>query len=193
MLKLSITEAQKKQILIGAGSVIGLLFWTQILFLPQQRTLSATSSELRTLQKKLREAHHNLTELPRLEKEYAQLSTSKGIASAAPAEQQLLETFNAVSEMARLSQVQMTTLKPKVGLNRLVPSQSGFLELPVEADATGGYHQFGAFLDTLEHSDLFLKLQALEIRPDSKSIWKHEAIFIFQVSLFPTGKEQAKP
>ena len=188
---IALSDTQKKKIFIGLAGAIGLLFWFQVFLIPQRKVVATSSPKVRSLQRQLKELREHLVQLPRDEKELARLSSQKGTPSAASPEQQLLEILESVALMARSTQVQLTAMKPKMDLSQLVPGQSGFLELPVEANGLGGYHQIGAFLGMVERSDSFVKLRSLEIRPDSRNLWKHQVVFVLDVYLLP-GMEQAK-
>jgi len=180
-----LTPAQERQLLIGIVGVIVVVVWVNFFVIPQRRTLSEVSGQVHTLRAQVVEARQGLAQRPALEAEAARLAAEYELsADALPPEEQVPELLKAITEVAQASQVGLLTVRPKVDLGQITPGPSGYLELPIEIAASGGYHEIGTFLDALERSpSLLLRVQRFQIQPDPQDLWHHQALFVLQAYL----------
>jgi len=180
-----LTPAQERQLLIGIVSVIVAVVWVNFFVIPQRRVLSEVSTQVQALRAQVIEARQGLAQRPALEAEVASLGAEYELpADALPPEEQVPELLKVITEVAKASQVGLLTVKPKVDLGQIAPGPSGYLELPIEIAASGGYHEIGTFLDALERSpSLLLRVQRFQIQANPQDLWHHQALFVLQAYL----------
>jgi len=180
------------RILAAVPAVVGLFFWLQFLILPQTRSAGRLGSELTALRGKVERMQRDLGHLPEMEKKRDELAvrTSVPVVSAPP-EEQLPDLLDKIAQFARTARVRVVTLRPKQDLAKVQVGPSGYLEIPLELEATAGYHQVGRFLDQLEQSDSLVRLRELEIHP-GKEMWDQEVKMLLLVFLAPEPEASKK-
>jgi Tfp pilus assembly protein PilO len=100
--------------------------------------------------------------------------------------------LNTLGQLARREQVVLVVLKPTSDINKITPGPSGYLELQIFVVVSGGYHQIGKFLDTVESSsELLVRVQEFGIADDDESLWTHGGYILFQAYLAPGAAKQA--
>ncbi len=193
MAKLSLTPHLQKQLLTGLAAVVGLLVWTNLFLIPQRRIAAELEPQVRTKRKQLSELKRNLPQLEKLESEVAVLSAQHHLPSGSrQPEEQLPELLDAIAQAARSAGGRLIRVKPKVEEGLAKPGPSGYLELPIQVEASAGYHPLGLFLDSLERSENFIRVQEFRIHGDPQDIWNHKASFIFQAYLLPSREAVEK-
>lgn len=197
MPKIELTPAQKRQLLIGAGIAIGVLAWLLLFLMPQIRTFQERRLQLMDLKQKWTELQEGLAQLPQIEGEIATLNEKYPQPEAEvdrPPQEQLPELLNTLGQLARREQVVLQVLKPTSDINKLSPGLSGYLELQIFVVVSGGYHQIGKFLDTVESSkDLLVRIQEFGIADDDESLWTHGGYILFQAYLAPGSVTGTSP
>ena len=185
------SPAQGRRILIGIASAIVVVVWVTVFAVPQQRTLAEVSAQVRALRAQVAEARRGLAQLPAMETEVASLVGTHPLpADAPPPEEQVLELLKAITEAARTSRVNLLTVKPKGDLGQVAPGVTGYVELPIELMASGGYHEIGAFVDAVERLPSFLlRIQRFQIQADPQDMWHHHAALALQAYLASGGRQ----
>ncbi|MCM8812013.1 MAG: type 4a pilus biogenesis protein PilO [Candidatus Omnitrophica bacterium] len=148
--------------------------------------------QLSTLQKDVARIKEKSARIDSMRSELERLAAQYDVAiTATLPEEQLPEVLDAIAAAARVSGVRLIGIKPKEEVSHLTPSASGFLELPIQVDALGGYHHLGRFLSAVEESKVLVGVQELTIQANPEDIWNHKALFVFVAYLFP-AREGAK-
>lgn len=189
--KLSFLEGiEWKPIAAGAGTIVGLFIWWQLFLGPQRNELTDLQRRSAAMSKDAALFKEKFAKLPQMEKELAEMAGQYDarMVTTLP-EEQLPELFEVIAEAARAADVRLQSVKSKAEVSKLSPSSSGFLELPVQIDAEGGYHQLGVFLDKLEASRALVRVHELKIEANSEDIWRHQATFVLWAYLFPAGEK----
>lgn len=187
-----------KSLRFGLLLFVGGVIWVRGFVIPQSRRLAEIRPKIRDLRNEMKEIQSGLRQLPSLEEEFARLS-KESIGPAAsgaakelvPPEERVPELLDQIAQAAKSSQVRLSQVKPGEELSRLRPGPSGFLELPIRVEATGGYHPLGRFLDLLERSNSLIRVRQLEIKPNPEEIWRHQASLTLQAYLLP-GRSKEK-
>ena len=184
---------EKKRIALMAGALvlIGFFVWLQMLVLPQTNMVARSGSELTALRGKVERMRRDLSHLPEMERKFAEMSAQySSPADAAPPEEQLPNLLDKITQFARVARVRVVTLKPKEDLAKVQIGSSGYLEIPLELEATAGYHQVGRFLDQLEQSDSLVRLRELKIEPGADAA-KQDVKMMLLAFLAPTPEAVA--
>lgn len=176
------TPAQVRPLLVKGAGLLGVVLWMGLVVLPQQRALAVASANVRARRAELAEVRRGVAQLSALQAEAAALGRQYRVPSRIPpAEEQLPEVLKVIAEIAKGSQVSLRTAKPKAEVGPRPPSAGGYLEVPVEIAALGGYHEIGTFLDGLEQSPLLFRVERLGIQPDPGDLWHHQATLWLRV------------
>ncbi len=193
-LKLPLLEGKEwKAIVAGAGIVVGLFVWLQLFIIPQRSSLMDSCSRNKTIVKDMALLKEKIAKFPEMEKQLIQLAGQYDPRMVTtPPEKQLPEILEVIAQAAKASDVRLLGAKPRMEISDLSPGSSGFLELPVQVDASGGYHQLGLFLDSLESSRMLVRVHELKIQTNPEDIWHHQATFVLWTYLFPVVGDQSK-
>ncbi len=185
------SNPEQRKILLGIGAGIGLVAWMAFFFVPQCGKWAAGYSKVTELRRKISETHQGLSQLSGVEQALARLRAQYELpAVTPPPEEQLPELLEMIAQTARSSQVSLLSVKPKENLSQLSAGPTGYLELPIQLEASAGYHQIGKFLDLLEHSESLVRVQKLKIQSNPDDLWKHQATLILQAYLLPGGNSK---
>lgn len=126
---------------------------------PRARDIRELQSEHESVSAEVEKARRMVGNLPRLEREHAQLVNRWAEAKA------LLPTDNEVARL--LTQVTQSGEQSGVHFERFKPSAAKPLEFynenPVEVQVTAGYHQFGIFLSRLANLSRLVNVSNLAL------------------------------
>ncbi len=180
-----LTPAQARSLAIRGAGAVGLVLWIGLVVLPQQRALADRSATVRTRQGQLAEVRRGIAQRPAMEAEVARLAQAYRVpGQVPPVEEQLPGLLKVITETAKTTQVALLVLRPKADLGVIAQKAGGYVEVPLEISASGGYHELGAFLDGLEQSPaLLFRVERLGIQPDPKDLWHHRATFMVRLYL----------
>ena len=187
------TLAQTRPLAIWGIGAIGVVLWIGVVVIPQQRALTALGVKVRTQRAQLVELRRGIAQRAAMETEIARLAQAFHLPEPIPpAEEQLPELLKVITDTAKATQVGLVTVKPKPDAGALSQKAGGYVELPLEDFASGGYHELGAFLDRLAQSPLLvLRVERLGIQPDPIDLWRHQATFM--VRLYLAAPSARKP
>jgi len=139
----------------------------------------------------LTQVKRQITQLPRLQKNLEELAAQVELPAVVPSpEEQLPELLEEMAKLARAAQVRLTAVKPQLNLDALEAGESGYLELPLQMETSGGYHEIGAFLDAIESSEHLVRVDGLLVRNSPEDIWRHTATFLLRAYLLPPRPAQ---
>lgn len=185
--KVSLTPAQQKQVLIGVLALAGLVVWFSFFLAPQRRALADVRLQVEEVRLKVEEVRQHQAERPAWEQEMARLKEEYGFPeSPPPPEEQLPELLKTLTGMARQNGVRLLGSKPTSEVNRLTPGPSGYLEVQVLIVVLGGYHQVASFLDTIESSPELLRVRELMLlHAEGMPLGQHAGVLLLQAYLVP--------
>ena len=180
--------------LFGAvfGILVGLFLWVHFFVGPQQEISAQLHSSLEKVRQDVATTHQKMSHLPALQAEINRLMMQEPMMVESSPEEQLPEIFKVIAQEAKSAQVRLLGVKAQKEIGQVTPSSNGFLELPIQVDATAGYHQLGQFLDLLEGSNNFFRIQGLKIQSNPNDVWHHQATLLLDVYLFPGGERSRK-
>ncbi len=170
------------------GAVVGLILWVSFFVLPQQKALAGLHSRLEKVHQDVITTKQKVARSPALQAEINRLTAQEPMMAGSSPEEQLPELFKVIAQAAKGAQVHLLNVKAKKEIGQLTPGADGFLQLPVQVDASAGYHQLGQFIDAIESSNSFVQVREMKIRSNPDDIWHHQASFILVIYLFPGGE-----
>ncbi|MBI3318313.1 MAG: type 4a pilus biogenesis protein PilO [Candidatus Omnitrophica bacterium] len=183
-----LTPQEQRKILIALGGALAVLAWLILVLIPVQSSLAGIRPQVIDLKDQLGSLRQGLNQLPAMEEELKRLFAEYELpATNLSPEEQLPQLLENIAQLARASQVRLVAVKPKADLSLLAPGPSGYLELPVQMEASGGYHAIGSFLDAMERSKSLVRVLELQMEPSSEDLWHHQAILILQLYLVPSA------
>ncbi len=185
MASFSFPESRQRQILIGLGVAVVLVAWTNLFFLPQRKVLRELGPQVKSLRREMTKVRQALARQSDLEGELSRLSGEAQRVGVFSPEEQLPELLGQITQLAKETGVKLHSVKPKKRLSELAAGPSGFLELPIQLEASAGYHQIGAFLDRLEQSEILFRTEEMTIEPDRKNLFSHQVNLLLLAYLSP--------
>lgn len=186
-----LTPAQTRSWVIRGVGAVGVILWIGLIVMPQQRAVADLSVTVRTRRAQLAELHRGMAQRSAMEAEITRLAQQYRVPGQMPSpEEQLPEVLKVITETAKATQVGLLTVRPKTDFGTMAQKTGGYVEVPLEISASGGYHELGAFLDGLEQSpSLMFRVERLGIQPDPKDLWRHHATFMVRLYLVaPSAK-----
>lgn len=128
-----------------------------------------------------RRAEELASRLPSLEAQAREISRRiEALASSLPSQQQLSPYLRELLRQASASGIQLIAIQPGEPRDR-----AGYRELPVDIKITASHHQAGKFLNRIETSGKFLRLEQVEMRPDAENLPSIEAYVKMTAYILP--------
>ena len=174
------------------GILAGLILWAQFFLFPQRVASAELHSRLEKVRQDVATTRQKMAHLPSLQAEINRLMAQEPMMVEASPEEQLPELFKVIAQEAKAAQVRLVGVKAQKEVGQVTPSPNGFLELPVQVDVAAGYHPLGQFIDLLEGSNNFFRVQDLKIQSNRDDVWHHQATLLLDVYLFPGGERSRK-
>ncbi|MBM3252927.1 MAG: hypothetical protein FJZ16_01580 [Candidatus Omnitrophica bacterium] len=93
------------------------------------------------------------------------------------------ELPNLISEFSKIARdldVKLISIKPLTKPSQIQEDnkmKKPYVSLPIEIEATSGFHQMGTFINELENLDIFIKLIGLDIEESEDSPFMHKVKF----------------
>ena len=155
-----VTPDRKMLVLIGLLAVLVLwVYYAYILAPPVQRVWQM-GGEVRALRGQLRDVEQAIVQEPQLRQQHRQLAGEvEKLRTALPSEEELPAVIERLSGLASQTGVKLQLITPS-------PPASGpalYKEIPIDIEALAGFHQLGTFLDILERSDRFMRVERLRV------------------------------
>jgi type IV pilus assembly protein PilO len=136
--------------------------------MPRSQILSGKKRELVKLQTKLAEQKKILADLPRFEKELAQLEAQfKEALALLPNTREIPSLLTNISNLARDCGLEIMLFQPKPEVG-----ESFYAQIPVEMKTIGRYHDLGLFFDRVAKLPRIVNI--LDIAINKKSLGKHD-------------------
>ena len=189
----TISEKQKKIILLALGAVTVLYIDFAYILKPQARNLQKLSSELRQTRASLNQYKKGSTEIRALENSLDSLkSRYTDPENKIFSESELTALLDDISKKALNSGLKIMQMRPQgVSADREKEAidSAGLLLLPLalRLELASGYHQLGRFLFALENNPL-ISVAELKLRPDSAEFTKQKV----ELTLKIYASKQAK-
>ena len=163
----------RERMLIIAFALIFLLFLDVVLWLlPVTRSLVESIPSLTTLASELEGLKNDQNNRDLIKKKSE--TTIKELADDEDrlgASSQLSSLLENLSAMALESGIKITSLKP---IETTTPETGKlYVAVPIQIDATAGFHQLGAFLERLETGKTFFKITDIKVTASTTTDRKH--------------------
>ena len=144
------------QIALGAIAVV-LVF----LIVPQTMNMAKVSSEINEKKKILSDMDFGIKNFSALELEYESLNKAyQDFIMHLPLQREFPIFLELLSKLARENGVKIIAMEPQ----KVVDDPTlFFVKIPVLIDAYAGYHELGEFINGLEHSQKFMKIDKIKI------------------------------
>ena len=190
MRKVSLSPQQQRKLLLGILVALGIIVWANAFLIPQRRIVSQTQAKVLRMQGMLDQSRREIAQLSAQEQEIAQLSQQLGAVDVTKTpDEQLPDLLKSLGDLAHRSKARFIGAKPTTDINKLRPGPNGYLDLQVMVVVMGGYHEISSFVDSLESSDLLVRVRELMILhpADSSDFSLHPAVLLLQAYLVPGG------
>lgn len=175
----TISEKQKKIILIALGAVTVLYIDFAYILKPQARHLQKLSSELGQVRMSLKQYKKGASEIRALQTNLAGLKTKYANSeNKIFSESEITTLLDYISKKALACGLKIIQMRPEMlsaerEKEALNSAGLRLLPLALKLELTSGYHQLGSFLSTLENNPL-ISVSELKINPDSEGFTRHK-------------------
>ena len=179
-MKVRLSAREQRILLLVAALAIGIL-WTYAAFIigPLTREAAHIDQQVRTAREDLRVLEVATMNETTLREQHQQLQeTVASLRKLLPAEEELPQVIELLSDLAGRSQVKIQTIFPQRAPDTPgqgpVPSGQGkpmpevSKEVFIQVDAVAGFHQLGAFLSLVETGDKPMQVSSLELVTDPR-------------------------
>jgi Tfp pilus assembly protein PilO len=176
-----ISEKQKLYVLFGILGVAALVFYFNLLLKPQFSLFLRANREFYAIKKKVGSAKVLIANEANINAQYANLKKkSELLEKSFPVEVEVPTILKDFSGIADSSGVDILRIKPlEIPEGEGEPGSSSateelYSEFPILIEARAGYHQCGLFINKLESTDRFIKIDELDIRGSSSTPKEHD-------------------
>jgi len=172
------TQLIKNQKLVIYGVITAcLLFANYSLFLrPTFISLKETIPRLAQMKKQLISDKSLVANIPRFKIQIEQMRESiSSYRKKFSTRQEIAELLKDLSEIAKDSNVKIISIKPHqpVDAQSVSTASGAYQKFPISIRAVCGYHQLGAFLNSLENDETFMRVSDINIASDEKDPSQH--------------------
>jgi len=182
---------KNQKFIMWALIVVCLLFVDYQFFLgPIFRRLGGTWPQVSELKRKIANAERSIAHIPKYEKEIEDLrSNLYTYKNKFSTEQQISLLLEKISNMAKVSSVKFTSIKPYNVLSQSDEDMvsSAYQKYPVSISATCGFHQLGKFLNRLENADAFMRVTDIRISEKRNTPYEHKAYMVINTYILSEG------
>ncbi|OGX24213.1 MAG: hypothetical protein A3J51_01440 [Omnitrophica WOR_2 bacterium RIFCSPHIGHO2_02_FULL_45_21] len=175
----TISEKQKKIILIALGTVTALYIDFTYILKPQTRNLHKLSSELGQVRMSLKQYKKGASEIRALQINLDNLKAKYADSeNKIFSESEITTLLDGISKKASACGLKVMQMRPEMlsaEREKEALNSAGLRLLPIalKLELTSGYHQLGMFLSALENNPL-ISVSQLKINPDSEGFTKHK-------------------
>jgi len=153
--------------IIASGALLGVFFFTHVLpfGFPNQREKAATlKAEFEKKSTELARARATVADLPRFEAEYAHLHERWEMAAELlPADREVAALLRRITLAAQQTGVGFSAFRPNAPT-----SEEHYVELPMQLEVYGDYHQIGSFLAELANMRRILTVANLTLKENTR-------------------------
>lgn len=170
-------------ILLVSGA--GLYIYVALLMGPLWHKAVDLGQQVRTAREELQQLQAATANEAAIREQYQSLQKSVGsLRRFLPAEKELPAVIEALSDMARQTNMKIQTIFPQRSLSdqaaaapgkktAAIPEPVVYRQVPIQIDAQAGYHQLGAFLSLVEAESRPMELRSLRIAADPREPKRH--------------------
>lgn len=176
-------------IVYSAGVVLILLIYFFSFFRPTFSSFRKVNAQINKLKSELKIAKVDIANIENLRKQFNSMKEKMDyIKLKFPKEAEIPSLLEALSTIAKESQVKIAEIKPEKettlkGVSaKLKPESKFYSEIPISINANCGYHQLGTFINRLEWLERFMKITDIQIEGDASSPKSHDVKLL--VSIF---------
>ena len=161
-------DPRKKAMAAAVAVILAAFFYYNTLLKAQLARIKELSPQIRDMNLKISNAERELSNIAAYKKQYDTLKLKiENYKKRFPYENEIPALLEHLSKTAKDSGVKILAIKPvnPDAKTRQELQQSGglFLEMPIKIEASSGYHQLGVFINKLENSERFVKVNDFKI------------------------------
>lgn len=160
---------------LGAVVLLALLF-------PQFKNLARLSKEVAEKKQVLKEVDLGIKKLANLEAELNSLRiTYENFISRLPPEKEFPVFLEIISEIAKRNNIKIIAMEPEKPMEN---NKLFYVQSPVSIDATCGYHDLGRFINDIEFSPKFMKIEELKLESSNEDNTPHHVLLTLNAFCF---------
>ncbi len=187
---------RQRMVLISLLASLAVWVYYGYVLKPLVRAVAEVSQAGRMARGQLREIEQAFTQEPELHQQHRQLEQEVAhLREVIPTEEELPTVIERLTELGGQTGVKLQLIAPQRPLvsTNTKESSTGLLytEIPIQLDALGGFHQFGAFLSLVEQGEHPMQLRSLRISENPKLLRRHVVKMILVAYVMPSRKAAA--
>lgn len=177
---MAISEKKKKKILIFIAILTVSILYFNFLIRPKLMKLMELNAKESALKLNIANMQNELKIMDEYKKKSDNLKTeSSDLKKRLSNSKELPNLISEFSKIARDLDVKLVSIKPiarpsSPQTQEDAPSKKPYVSLPIEIEATSGFHEIGSFIGELEGMNIFIKLVGLDIKGDEDSLYSHK-------------------
>ncbi|MBI4846706.1 MAG: type 4a pilus biogenesis protein PilO [Candidatus Omnitrophica bacterium] len=187
MKKLEISFLKNSKIsLFQMGLGCGIIFCF-LVTIPQVLNLSKVASNVAAKRKILSDLDNGMKNMMTLEEEVQSMKKAqRDFVRRLPLQKEFPVFLSLISKTAKKNNVKIIAIEPQKVVDDLTVF---FVRIPITIEAYCGYHDLGQFLNDLEFSDKFMRIDTLKITADDTDSLKHQVLLVIYVFCLKEGME----
>lgn len=182
----------KKEVLVLAVLMVAIVFtgYYCLLLNPKLRTIKATFPQVRTTKIRVQTAGRDIADIDAIRHKIELLRREIGSYEARlPADEEIPSLLEYLSAVAFESRVKIVEIRPlrEITAKEISPGEPKklYLKVPVVIEALSGYHELGSFINKLENSPRFMKIDDIQIQGNPKDPKNHHSKLLISTFVLP--------
>ncbi len=177
---MSPSEKKKKKLLIFIAVLTVSILYFNFLIRPKLMKLLELNARESALKLNIANMQNELKIIDDYKKKLDNLKTeSRDLKKRLSNSKELPNLISEFSKIAKDLDVKLVSIKPIARpSNPLVQEDTQpkkpYISIPIEIEATSGFHEMGAFINELESLNIFIKLIGLDMESDEDSLFMHK-------------------
>lgn len=195
---MKLAGAQRQRTIVAGAVVLGmaiLYLYSTALLLPFWRRFVQLGQEVKAAQVKWQQTQQVVAQEPQLRQEQERFAaTIEGFGRSLPSEETLPKVIELLSKVATEAGVRIQTIFPQRSFESAAEAAKKegskgvagnlkelYKEIPIQIDASAGFHQLGTFLSHVESNAQAMELKSLRISGNPKDPQSHDVKLVLRV------------
>jgi Tfp pilus assembly protein PilO len=165
---MDIKEKQKVYILFGIFGIAALILYYNLLLKVQFSKFIAMNREFQTTKSRVKGAEALISNQEKIKAQYENLIKGEELLEKKFLSEDeissLLEDFSRVAESSGVKILKIKPLELLAATSGAANAPGFYSEFPILIEARAGYHEAGRFINNLENTERFIRIDDIEIR-----------------------------
>lgn len=195
-------EQWRLAILGGLLGMLAVCVYFSMLVVPSFQRIGKLGQEVSEAKEQLTMLERVLANEERIREQHERLGqTVASLRDILPAEEELPIIIEKLSELARVANVKILTIFPKLDISKSFNAQHGekdnetrvYRAIPIQMDAVAGYHSIGQFMSLVESLSIPIEVTVLRISHSPQLFREHAMRLVLNIFFATNEPSESGP